>query len=206
MTTEHDDDVLAAALIQIAEHAERITDLDTRETSHHHDTATRLDTLTSTLGHHAAVIKTVDELHHHVTAIADKLTEDGNADSTSYQPAPPPRWWRMTDAERRTATDRLRAWVEQVYQPGYGHLAAALPPCWEHHPLCLYTLDWLSELWSALYLNPERTPPTLGAQAEWQTRLLPAAASQMARETSSCRHGMERQPRPLNRSANPAAR
>jgi hypothetical protein len=35
-------------------------------------------------------------------------------------------------------------------------------------PLCLLTLDWLSELWSALDLTQERTASTLAAQAEWQ--------------------------------------
>ena len=86
-------------------------------------------------------------------------------------------------------SDRLRAWVEQIYLPGYGHLAAALPPCWEHHLLCLYTLDWLSELWSALYLDTRpRHAARLAAQAEWQTRLLPAAADQMA-STHRCQHG-----------------
>ena len=91
--------------------------------------------------------------------------------------------------EREAAIDRLRAWVEQIYQPGYGHLAAALPPCWDRHPLCLFTLDWLSELWSVLYLSPDRTATTLAAQAEWQTRLLPAAATQMTHEAAHCQHG-----------------
>ena len=51
------------------------------------------------------------------------------------------------------------AWVDQVYRPGYGHLAATLAPCWTSHDLCLYALDILSDLWSVLYLQPERTPP-----------------------------------------------
>ena len=94
----------------------------------------------------------------------------------------------MRGRRRQAAVDRLRAWAEQIYLPGYGHLAAALPHCWEHHPLCLYTLDWLSELWSVLYLGPKRSTGLLAAQAEWQTRLLPAAAGQLARETARCGH------------------
>jgi hypothetical protein len=139
-----DDDVLAAALIQIASHAQRITDLDTREASHHAGTE-------RTAG-------------------------------------------RLSDRAEATSA-RLAAWAEQVYRPGYGRLAAALPPCWARHPLCLYTLDWLSELWSALYLNPQRTATTLAAQAEWQTRLLPAAADQMAREAAGCQHASSQTPR-----------
>ena len=190
MSTD-DEDVLAVALIQIAAHAERITDLDTRQASQHHDTATRLDAITAILGRHATVVDTLSGLDQQVAAIADRLgqlTADNDGDSASYQPAPQPRWWHMPEAERESAAGRLRSWVDQVYRPGYGHLAAALPACWELHPLCLYTLDWLSELWSALYLSPERAVSTLGGQAEWQTRLLPAAASQMARETARCDH------------------
>ena len=83
---------------------------------------------------------------------------------------------------------RLSAWVNQIYRPGYGHLAAALGPCWDQHPLCLYGLDWLMELWSVLYLTPERKPSALASQAEWQTRLLPALAEQLHFETTRCPH------------------
>ena len=40
-----------------------------------------------------------------------------------------------------------------------------------------------------LYLLPRRTASRLAGQAEWQTRLLAAAAEQMQRETTRCRHG-----------------
>ena len=90
---------------------------------------------------------------------------------------------------------RLHAWVEQVYRPGYGHLAAALGPCWPSHDLCLYGLDILVQLWSALYLQPERTAELLSAQAEYQARLLPALAGQLRAETSRCGH--PRTPAPL---------
>ncbi len=97
----------------------------------------------------------------------------------------------MTGREAETA-GKLRAWVEDVYRPGYGHLAGSLGDCWDQHPLCLYILDWLSELWSVLYLAPARTPATLAGQAEWNTRLLPAAAEQLARETRGCAHASAR--------------
>src|SRR6202042_2113447 len=42
------------------------------------------------------------------------------------------------------------------------------------------------ELWSVLYLATERTPEILAAQAEWQSRLLPGAADQMAIEADGC--------------------
>jgi hypothetical protein len=40
-----------------------------------------------------------------------------------YQPAPAARWWKLDGVERDQALARLRAWVEQVYRPGYPALA-----------------------------------------------------------------------------------
>jgi hypothetical protein len=108
---------------------------------------------------------------------------------------PAPRWWKLEGTERDKALNRLRAWVEQVYRPGYGHLAAALGPCWAEHPLCLYGLDWIMELWSALYLTEERKTSTLASQAEWQIRLLPALAEQLHRETANCERHRVSDPR-----------
>jgi len=85
--------------------------------------------------------------------------------------------------------------VQQVYQPGYGHLAATLGPCWEAHDLCLYGLDILADLWSVLYLRPRRTPGVLSAQAEYQARILPSLADQLRLETSHCGH--PRTPAPI---------
>jgi hypothetical protein len=217
MTVGNDEDAVAALLIQVAGHAERIADLDTRESAHHQASATqveqlagradaastRIDAITSILGRHATVINALDGLDRQVTTIArqvsDLVAESAPA-AHGYEPVPPPRWWHLSETERQASADRLRAWVEQIYRPGYGRLAATLPACWEQHPLCLYTLDWLSELWSALYLNPQRTSSTLAAQAEWQTRLLPAAADQMAADAMNCRHGDVSRPVPYARS------
>jgi hypothetical protein len=208
MTADSEGDGLAAALIQISGHAERIGGLDARETAHHQETTarlreaaaeaasvrTRIDAISATLARHAAIVDALDGLDDQVAALARQLaglTGTGGGDQEGpgyYRPVPPPRWWKLTGAEHDAALDRLRAWVEQIYRPGYGQIAAMLPPCWEHHPLCLYTLDWLSELWSALYLRPDRTAGILASQGEWQTRLLPAGAEQMAYEATGCPH------------------
>jgi hypothetical protein len=90
--------------------------------------------------------------------------------------------------QRREPLSRLRAWVEQVYLPGYGHLAATLGPCWEAHDLCLYGLDILAELWSVLYLQDQRSAGLLSAQAEYQARILPALSGQFMAETTGCGH------------------
>jgi hypothetical protein len=208
MTTNSAGDGLAAALIQISAHAERISGLDAREASHYQQIAerlrelaaeaasasTRIDGIGGTLTRQAAIIDALDGLDGQVAALARQLAdltdddEDDESDAPSYRPIPQPRWWKLSAVVRVEAAGRLRAWVDQVYRPGYGKLAATLPPCWEHHPLCLYILDWLSELWSVLYLAPRRNGGTLAAQGEWQTRLLPAAAEQMAYETTGCPH------------------
>ena len=81
---------------------------------------------------------------------------------------------------------RLRAWVEQVYLPGYGHLAAALGPCWPAHDLCLYGLDIASELWSVLYLSAAALACCPPRPNTWPhpARL----AEQLRIETNTCGH------------------
>jgi hypothetical protein len=109
----------------------------------------------------------------------------GNAAAAGYQPIPAPRWHLLQGRERTEALVRLRSWVETVFRPGYGHLAGQVGPCWEQHDLCLYQLAWLSEMHTAIFLAPERLLP---AEADWHTRLLPAAVALMAEETGRCDH------------------
>lgn len=199
-------DLVTGILLQITQHAEQVTALDQREAAHFREVAGQLDELGRGLAEtrdrldavhdlataQSALPETLEGLDEQLAALTARLTRAadtaGNDNANSYQPTPGPRWWKLDGAERDEALDRLRAWVEQVYRPGYGHLAA-LAPCWEQHPLCLYGLDWLMELWSALYLNTERQTSTLASQAEWQTRLLPALAEQIYLETTRCEHG-----------------
>ena len=121
-----------------------------------------------------------------ITSLA--ATPHDDADADRHHPDPAPAWWKLPPADRAEPLARLRAWVEQVYRPGYGHLAATLAPCWEAHDLCLYALDITSALWSVLYLQPDRTPGLLSAQAEYQARILPALAAQLMTETTRCAH------------------
>ena len=159
------DDPITAALAQLADHHEQLTQLT--------------DLITS-IG---------DTLREHAAALA-KLAEPppADADQDRYRPSPPPAWWKLAAADRQEPIARLGAWVQQVYQPGYGHLAATLGPCWQAHDLCLYGLDIMSGLWSVLYLQPRRTTGMLSAQAEYQARILPALADQLRLETSHCGH------------------
>ena len=194
-------DPITAALAQLAAHHERLAGLDDRETGHFTVLSQRLAELTDlvtgigrTLERDGAVLARFAALDRQVTDLAAQLASP-TADPNGYRPDPAPAWWKLTAAERQEPITQLRAWVEQVYRPGYGHLAAALGPCWPSHDLCLYGLDILSQLWSALYLQPERTTRLLSAQAEYQARILPALAEQLRAETHRCGHS--RTPAPI---------
>jgi hypothetical protein len=179
--TSHDP--ITAIVDQLAAHAEQLTRLDTRHSDHHAAVSVRLTELT---GQTAALGRAVEE---HAAALA-QLTAPSQAypDGDGYRPEPAPAWWKLEADERQEPIVRLRAWVEQVYRPGYGHLAAGLSPCWPAHDLCLYGLDIAAELWSLLYLQPVRSPALLSAQAEYQARILPALADQLRVETGRCGH------------------
>ena len=167
------DDPINAILDQLAAHDERLRELDGREA-----------------GHHQAVLARLEGLDRQLAELIARLAGVGAADDDSdrYRPGPVPAWWKLSDTERQEPIAHLRAWVEQVYRPGYGYLAATLGPCWEAHDLCLYGLDILSTLWSVLYLQPERTDGLLSAEAEYQARILPALAEQFMAETTRCGH------------------
>jgi hypothetical protein len=194
---------LTAVLLQLAAITQKLAELDQRQASDAREVKERIAALGSTVGElkgttasHAQTLAALDGLDRQVAELAAKVAGhipgDGDGDQLAYQPSAAPKFWKLHGPARDAAIGRLRAWVEQVYRPGYGHLAASLGECWEQHPLCLYILDWLSELWSVLYLAPARTQGTLAGQAEWHTRLLAAAAEQLARETRGCAHGTSR--------------
>ena len=145
-------DPITAIVDQLAACAEQLTRLDTREADHHAALSRQLAELT---GQAAAISRIVQE---HAAALGH-LTAPSPADrdTDGYHPGPALAWWKLTADDRQEPVTRLRAWVEHVYRPGYGHLAAGLGPCWPSHDLCLYGLDILSELWSALYLQPARS-------------------------------------------------
>ena len=125
------DDPITAALQQLADHHEQLT---------------QLTELITGIG---------GTLREHEAALA-KLAEPppADADPDRYRPSPSSAWWKLVAAERQEPIARLRAWVQQVYQPGYGHLAATLGPCWTSHDLCLYGLDIAArETWVAARLR-----------------------------------------------------
>jgi hypothetical protein len=196
---------ITAVLLQLADIGQKLAALDQRQASDSRHFQERVAALAVTVNDlkgeaasHAEALAALDSLESRIAALAqqagDGKTASEGAESRAYEPSAAAQWWKLDGPERDQAIAKLRAWVEQVYRPGYGYLASGLGECWEQHPLCLYVLDWLSELWAVLYLRPGRTAGTLAGQAEWHTRLLTASAEQLGRETKGCRHSAGRYP------------
>jgi len=134
-------------------------------------------------------VQALEEALAGLTAKVSEVLPDEHGASRVYAPRPAPCWWKLSGEARDAELGRLRGFVQQVYRPGFGHLAARLRPCWESHELCLYCLDIAAELHAVLYLQARRTLPLLNGQAEYATRVLPALADLMSVETrSGCQH------------------
>lgn len=187
-----DGGALAAALTQLADLQGQVGDLaDARARD-----AARLRAMTSALRRRSRQADTAGPRK----AIRQQRRHQHGDEG--YQPIPAPRWWQLQGRERAVAVARLRAWVETVFRPGYGHLAEQVGPCWPEYDLCLYQLAWLSEMHTAIFLAPGRV---LASEADWHTRLMPAAVALMAEETGRCDH-LHRAPDAEPRGADPWAR
>jgi len=189
-------DPVSAALDQLAACREAIADIDAREAAHYGELSGQLARLagmataiSGTLADDTAALARLDDLDRQVTALTRHLAGPGGQDDPARwrPPAAPPGHGDPAGGGPADPVAGLRDWVERVYRPGYGHLAV-LGPCWPQHQLCLYGADILRRLWSALYLDPGPGSDLLTARAEYQARILPAIAAQMAAETTSCGH------------------
>ena len=190
----------ATALDQLAACRDAIAAIDARERAHYGDLSGQIarlaglaGTISRALAEGSAARERLDELDRQVGALPRHPAQpSGQDDPGRWRPAAAePGDGDPTDGDPADPVAGLRDWVERVYRPGYGHLAV-LGPCWPQHELCLYGLDILRRLWSALYLDPDPDadpgPELLSAQAEYQARILPAIAAQLAAETTRCGH------------------
>ena len=180
------DDQATRNASDIAVLADRLGDL--RETVGRLELA--LEVAQGTIANQGAILGSLEGLQ----ALVDELTQRFNAifppddpDSGFYSPIPSPRFWTLEGTARAQAITRLQAWVDQVYRPTFGHIGATLPKCWKSHPLILTLLDIASELHSCLYLQPRRNQGMLAGQAEYFTRIIPALAQLMEKDTAVCR-------------------
>jgi hypothetical protein len=197
-------DPLSAARAEFAACRTTIAAVDAREAAHYDELGVRLarlaglaGTISRALAEGSAARDRLDDLDRQVDALARQLAQPGGRDGADrwHSSAAQPLHGGPADGDPADPAAGLRDWVERVYRPGYGHLAV-LGPCWPQHELCLYGLDILRRLWSALYLDPapdadadaESDADLLSAQAEYQARILPAIAAQLAAETTRCGH------------------
>src|SRR6266516_3589463 len=117
-------DPLAAVLLLITQHDERLASLDEREGQHYQQIAERLrdiaaqlsemsarvDGAVGTIRDQAAILASLDGLDQQVAAIATQLAEiapslsdeheDTGGGEQSYSPIPSPQWWKLTGPER----------------------------------------------------------------------------------------------------------
>jgi hypothetical protein len=172
---------MANVVVQLAETAEKLAGLERL-----------VSELGAGISHQAEQAGRLQALEDALAALAARVAEmlpDEHGSSLIYTPRPAPRWWNLAGQEREAEIGRLTGFVDHVYRPGFGHLAARLRPCWQHHDLCLYCLDIAAELHAVLYLQSRRTPSLLNGQAEYATRVLPAIADLMSAETrAGCQH------------------
>jgi len=188
-----DRDPTAAIAAQLAEQRERLAVTDAREQTRHQALTSRLNELSrlvqEAVKDEAPVLATVKRLEEAVATLAARLAEvvPGDGPARVYKPSPTPQVWRLDAEARQQLTRKLSAWVQEVYRPLYGHLAARLPACWPQHDLALVILDVLSELQLYYTLN-KRTPGVLVSQGEFTVRILPGLAELLAAECARCQH------------------
>ena len=186
MTTP--DPGLTAALLKIAEHTERLALVESKVTENLSQCEMGTAGVSGAVLDLRAVVEAQGTLLESLNELVKTLVPPAEPEGPKpYQIQPAVHWWSVDAACCRKAIEHLQAWVDNVYRPHYGHLAVMLAACWADHDLCLVNLDWLSELHSVLYFN-KRTQALLTAQAEYNTRILPATAELLRVETSKCAH------------------
>jgi hypothetical protein len=174
-------DAISNLVLQLAETAEKLAGLERLVTDLGADIRRQAE--------RTARLQALEEALAALTGRVAEMLPDEQGTPRTYAPRPSPRWWNLTGEAREAEISRLRGFVEHVYRPGFGHLAARLRPCWASHDLCLYCLDIAAELHAVLYLQARRTISLLNGQAEYATRVLPALADLMAAETrTGCQH------------------
>ena len=139
MTTP--DDGTLADLLKITEFAEKIGALDQREGEHFRDVSHALSQLRTTVNGIQGTITDQAEILAGLNGLDDAVAKLDRADhpllppaaaaGRRYQPSDTVRWWDLQDDDnttrrrRKPAIARLRNWVEHIYRPHYGYLAAA---------------------------------------------------------------------------------
>src|SRR5262249_54207290 len=119
---------LAAALLQISQHAERLSELDTREGEHHQAVSDALaklheavSVLQGTVTDQGQILASLDGLGESVTSLAAQVASlmPAAGERGQYQPIPTVQWQSLTREEHEAAVARIGSWVTEVYRPSY---------------------------------------------------------------------------------------
>ena len=188
---------LAAALMQLSRHTEKLTELDGREGKHWADVQTALTVLRNKVSGHDGTLTDMQDILHGLDGVDDaiKVLQEQMESVLPpaqlpgrYYPGPTRQWWALDGPERADAIADLSQWAEEILTPMFGYLGTKLGKCWRSHEFCLVQMDWLMELWSVLHLQPQRYAQDVAAQAEFWTRVAPAVMDLLDVETSKCDH------------------
>lgn len=209
MTTPLPDD--ASLLLLVAEQAEKIARLEARLDHNETDFGQRLSNAFKIIQGQRSAIQALDGTNEHFDDLERKIAElaarpapDAEEDTGEYEPQPTARWWDpefsrrgITDTGEETPSEaderieEIQDWLDKVFRPGYqqfSHIENTIPPCWPQHPLMLYLLDMIMEIWKALYLTQSRDTRLLASQAQFQSKILPDLRLQFAEAKSACTH------------------
>ena len=194
-------DPLTTALDQLAACREAIAAVDAREAAHYDELSGQIArlaglaaTISRALAEGSAARERLDDLDRQVDALARQPAQPhGQDDPGRWRPAAAqPGHGEPADGDPADPVAGLRDWVERVYRPGYGHLARPRPllaaaravPVRPGHPPPAV----VRALPRPRPRPAESGPELLSAQAEYQARILPVIAAQLAAETTRCGH------------------
>ena len=128
-------DPLTAVLDQLAAYREQLAQLDDREAAHFAAVGEQLTQLAAlitttgrTLADDTAALARLEALDRQVTELAAVLAGPGADGKDGISPARRQPGGRSLRPNGSSQSPELRAWVEEVYRPGYGHLAASARP------------------------------------------------------------------------------
>lgn len=144
------------------------------------DTAARVRELTDEL---SRLLPRVDELDTGLAELAGMAAaaERGGPGADSAQVpgrdlTPAIGWSELAPQARQAAWDALGGWVADVLNYEYRLSRAQLPDCWALHPRAVRELAWLR----TLHRDATAADTHPAQVAEWHTRWLPAAITNLA--------------------------
>jgi hypothetical protein len=122
-------DPIPGVLAKLTDHQDQITELDTRETSHHTATTERLTQITDLV---TAVRRLLDDHQAALTRIENLDGQGAASNDGRYRPGPAATWWKLTGAERQEPIAQLQV-VSALAVFSAIRVAVGLP-CWEAVP------------------------------------------------------------------------